>query len=371
MYIHIPFCVKKCGYCDFYSITQLDLIDEFVDALIKEMSLVAPTHASLTFDTVYLGGGTPSLLNNRQLETIWNSLHQHFEIHPQGEFTIEANPGTLDEAKLHFIKKLGLNRLSLGAQSFHSSELSFLERIHSVTDIMENFNAARQAGIDNINVDLITAFPGLTLDRFRNTLEQAITLDCEHISCYTLILEAHTEFYKKYEKGEYNPLSSDQEADFYELVNEILEKAGYHAYEISNFVRDPSRQCQHNLKYWHHQPYIGLGPSAHSFMLPERWTNVRNLRSYLEYLRNDRLPVHRKEHLSKNTLEFEYIFLHLRLHEGLNMLDYSRRFHKDFKETYSDQISNFLLSGMVEQDDNNLRLSKQGWLLADEIVSSF
>jgi oxygen-independent coproporphyrinogen-3 oxidase len=246
-----------------------------------------------------------------------------------------------------------------------------LERIHSVTDIIENFNAARQAGFDNINIDLITAFPGLTLDQFRNTLEQVITLDCEHISCYTLILEVHTEFYKRYEKGEYNPLSSDQEADFYELANEILENADYHAYEISNFARNSSWQCQHNLKYWHHQPYLGLGPAAHSFMLPERRTNVRHLSTYLDYIRKDQLPVEQKERLSENTLEFEYIFLHLRLREGLNILDYSNRFQKDFKDTYADQLSNFLSSGLVEQDDNNLRLSKKGWLLADEIVSSF
>ncbi len=371
MYIHIPFCVQKCGYCDFYSITRLNRIDEFVKALVKEINLVATTHSSLTLDTIYLGGGTPSLLNNMQLETIWNSLRRHFKIHPQGEFTIEANPGTLDISKLRFLKKLGLNRLSLGAQSFHTADLSFLERIHTVTDIFENFKAARQAGFDNINIDLITAFQGLSPDQFRNTLQQVITLDCEHISCYTLILEPDTDFYERYKRGEISPISSDQEAKFYELANEILEKAGYNAYEISNFARNSRWYCRHNLKYWNHQPYIGLGPSAHSFMLPYRWKNVRNLSHYLDYLQDDRLPVHQREQLSENSIEFEYIFLHLRLRKGLNKLDYSRRFHKDFEVIYSDKLSQFLSSGLVEQDGNYLRLSKQGWLLADEIVSSF
>jgi oxygen-independent coproporphyrinogen-3 oxidase len=371
MYIHIPFCTKKCGYCDFYSITQLDLIDEFVKALVKEIRLTARDHTSLTLETVYLGGGTPTLLNNHQLETIWNSLHQHFKVNPQGEFTIEANPGTLDETKLRFLKYLGLNRLSLGAQSFHANHLSFLERIHSVNDILENFKAAREAGFDNINIDLITAFPGLSLDQFRQTLHQVIPLNCEHISCYTLILEPDTTFYERYRRGELNHLNSDQEADFYELTNHVLEDAGYTAYEISNFAQDSSWQCQHNFKYWNHEPYLGMGPSAHSFMQPYRWKNVRNLNQYLEQLQNDQLPVNQKEKLSGDSLEFEYIFLQLRLRKGLNILDYSKRFHKDFKETYSDRLMQFLSSGMLEQDGNYLRLSKQGWLLADEIVSSF
>ena len=371
MYIHIPFCNKKCGYCDFYSITQLDSIDEFVRVLIKEIKLVASTHPTVTIDTIYLGGGTPSLLNQRQLETIWKNLHRHFSIHPQGEFTIEANPGTLNDTKLHFLKELGLNRLSLGAQSFHSADLSFLERIHTVKDINENFEEARQAGFDNINIDLITAFPGLSLDQFSNTLQQVISLDCEHISCYTLILEPETDFYERYKRGEFRPLSSDLEAEFYALANEILEQAGYHAYEISNFAKDSRRYCQHNLKYWNHQPYIGLGPSAHSFELPNRWKNVSNLSHYIQRLQDDQLPVDRREKLSEESLEFEYIFLHLRLRKGLNKIEYSRRFQQDFEKTYSDKLSHFISGGLLEQDGDYLRLSKQGWLLADEIVSSF
>ena len=370
IYVHIPFCVKKCGYCDFYSITRLDSIDEFVSALVTEIQLTAPAYDSLCFDTIYMGGGTPSLLNDSHLQTIWDSLHHHFHIQPEGEFTIEANPGILDLAKLSFLWKLGFNRLSLGAQSFHQSDLSFLERIHSVDDIINNFEASRWAGFENINIDLMTAFPHLSKDRFRYSLEQVIALGPEHVSCYTLILEPNTKFYRRFEKGEFTPFNSDQEADFYEMTIQILDHAGFPAYEISNFAREMRWQCQHNMKYWKHVPYIGFGPSAHSFQSPERWRNVRTLAAYVNNLNQGKLPVAQREKLTGQTLEFEYIFLHLRLRDGLNKLEYQQRFHKDFAETYTGKLKPFFSSGLMEQEGDFVRLSKRGWLLADEIVSS-
>ncbi len=371
IYVHIPFCVKKCGYCDFYSITRLDSIDEFVNALVSEIQLTAPAYASQRFDTIYFGGGTPSLLNVSQLQTIWQCIHKHFNIQSEGEFTIEANPGTLDFVKSSFLRNLGFNRLSLGAQSFHQSDLSFLERIHSVEDIIKNFEASRKAGFENINIDLMTAFPHLSKDRFRDSLEQVITLQPEHISCYTLILEPNTKFYRRFQKGEFSPLNSDQEADYYEMTIKILDGAGYFAYEISNFAREKRWQCRHNMKYWNHVPYIGFGPSAHSFQSPCRWRNVQTLAAYVKNLNLGKLPVAQREHLSYQTLEFEYIFLHLRLRNGLNKLDYQQRFEKDFWNTYQEKLQPFFSSGLMEQEGDFVRLSKRGWLLADEIVSSF
>jgi oxygen-independent coproporphyrinogen-3 oxidase len=217
----------------------------------------------------------------------------------------------------------------------------------------------------------MTAFPGLTQNRYQDSLEQVVSLNPEHISCYTLILEKNTEFYQRYKKGEFFPLNSDQEADFYEMTRQILEKAGYIAYEISNFAREEHWYCQHNLKYWQHIPYIGLGPSAHSFISPYRWKNHSDLTHYVEDLRDNRLPEDQREKLSEKTLEFEFIFLHLRLRQGLNILEYFKRFQKNFTDIYSENLKALFSSGLVEQEGDFLRLSRQGWLLADEIASSF
>jgi oxygen-independent coproporphyrinogen-3 oxidase len=371
LYLHIPFCERKCGYCDFYSVTTLEFRDEFVKGLLREIEMVSPLYQHLKFDTIFLGGGTPSLLYSHQLSQIWNALHNAFNISSTGEFTIEANPGTLDKEKLQDIREIGFNRLSMGVQSFNPADLKFLERIHTVEDIYHNFDSARNAGFSNINIDLITAFPGLTPKNFHHTLQEAVSLNPEHISCYTLIFEASTPFFRRMNKGELIPLVNDQEAVFYQMTLDYLDNHGFSAYEISNFSRDNKWQCRHNLKYWDHQPYLGLGPSAHSFISPRRWWNKKSLAAYVKKVSAGLTPVAREESLTVNTLEFEYIFLHLRLREGLYLEDFQKRFNLNFLQKYNEAIQKLYDNEMIIQDNQRIKLSAKGWLFADEVSSYF
>lgn len=371
LYLHIPFCAQKCEYCDFYSITQVDQTGAFVQALLKEMELAAPHYRQIYFRTVFLGGGTPSLLSEGQLGRIVEALRRHFAIRPDAEMSIESNPGTLSANKLRFFRQIGFNRLSMGVQSFNPEELRFLGRIHSVEEVLENFRHAREAGFTNINIDLMTAFPGITRKSFRYSLQQAIALLPEHISCYTLIFEPGTVFYKRMLRGEMHPLAESEEAQYYELAAAYLERHGYQQYEISNFSRGERFRCAHNLIYWKHQPYLGLGPSAHSFFDNRRFANRRSLRAYLAELKAGRLPRDFEEVLSPRELMFEHIFLGLRMKEGLDLAQFYRTFGIDFAREYHSVISRLADDKLVEQQGETLRLSARGWLLADSVAAQF
>jgi oxygen-independent coproporphyrinogen-3 oxidase len=371
IYIHIPFCQRKCGYCDFYSLTKLQDRSGYLTALLTEIELVAKKYPDMIFDSIYLGGGTPTLLSAEQIRMIWESLNNHFSIEEVGEFTIEANPGTVDITKLAKLRKMGFNRLSIGAQAFNESDLEFLERIHSPQDIYQSVRNARQAGFNNINLDLITAFQGLTVKKFENSLRQTVSLNPEHISCYSLIFETGTPFYDRWQTGEMEPLNPDESVAFLDVCSKILSGAGYTAYEISNYAKSEKLQCQHNVKYWNHESYLGFGPSAHSFISPVRWKNHQSLSKYIKTLNDMQLPIIEEEKLSQQTLEFEYIFLRLRLREGLDKTDFRRQFRDDFSDKYEKNISRLIDAGMIEQNQEYVRLSQRGWLLADEIASSF
>ncbi|GAB4370014.1 MAG: radical SAM family heme chaperone HemW [Calditrichia bacterium] len=371
IYLHIPFCERKCGYCDFYSITNLNKIEVFVEGLCKEIRLRAAQYSHLTFDTVYLGGGTPSLLPIAQLKKIWEVLFRHFRISPEGEFTIEANPGTLTRTKLREIRSLGFNRLSLGVQSFRDEDLKFLNRIHTVEDIRRNYQDAREVGFGNINFDLMSAFPGLTLQKFQKTLEMAVDLRPEHVSCYTLIFEPHTPFYRKMVNGDIRPVEEDEEAAFFDTALDFLSARGYQVYEISNFALGETYRCRHNMKYWEHQNYLGFGPSAHSFISPMRWGNVRSLALYIRALLQNRLPVVSREVLTPETRQFEYIFLHLRLAEGINLSEFYNYFGEKFTEKYGDTLTTLINDDLIVHQADRIRLTRKGWRLADEVARHF
>jgi len=371
LYIHIPFCEKKCEYCDFYSITRLDEMDAFVQAVVREMELRAPEVANLKFETVFLGGGTPSLLNEQQIRYLWGNIQRLFQIDPEGEFTLEANPGTLDRNKLGFLYDLGITRLSLGVQSFNPSELKFLGRIHSVQEVFDTFELARKIGFRNINLDLMTAFPGITPQSFAHSLQQALALSPEHISCYTLIFEPGTPFYKKMQAGILHLYPEEKEAAFYEQARQILEPAGYIQYEISNFAKGDQHRCRHNLIYWQHDPYLGLGPSAHSFLNNQRWANFRSLNKYINQLKNDQLPVDFQESLSNEDLIFEHIFLRLRLREGIELTDFRERFGLDFVSEFQEQIRQLSQENLIKSDRNRVYLTETGMMLADSIATYF
>ena len=370
LYIHVPFCYAKCEYCDFYSITLLDQIEDFVEALLREIELRAADFREVTFTTVFFGGGTPSLLSAAQLRRIWEALQANFRIDPQGEFSIESNPGTLDQPKLQAFREAGFNRLSMGVQSFNPQELKFLGRIHSVAEVYNSFENARMAGFSNINIDLMTAFPGITRETFRHSLEAALALESEHISCYTLIFEPGTVFYKRMLRGELSPLGEDEEALYYELAAEVLAKHGYRQYEISNFARG-DHVCRHNLIYWKHRPYLGLGPSAHSFWQNTRFGNKRSLSAYVRHLKKGELAEDFRETLSQDDLMFEYIFLSLRLREGLDLEDFQTRFGQPLYTRHQAAIERLLADNLIELTDHHLRLSRSGWMVADAVAEYF
>ena len=371
LYVHIPFCDKKCGYCDFYSIKSETLKPDYVNAVLQEIETISENYSQLKFDTIFFGGGTPTCLSTEQLTAIWDKLHSSFEIHPKGEFSFEANPGTIELSKLQSLKKLGFNRISIGAQSFNERNLKFLGRIHSVSEIIQGVKCAREAGFENINIDLMTAYPGLTEDEFRYSLQQAVDLETEHIACYTLIFEPNTPFYRRMERGELQPVGGDNESRFYEFANHFLAQNGYSAYEISNYSRTDKYRCKHNLKYWNHEPYLGFGPSAHSFIAPERWWNIRSIRQYADLIKERQPVIVEKETLNEKNLQFEYIFLHLRLSDGLNLNAFKNRFKYDFLEKYTSEIEKLTQDQFLEFDGENYKLSPKGWLLADEIAQYF
>jgi len=371
LYIHIPFCQKKCDYCDFYSITKLDQIEDFIWALKKEIEIRSPLFSDCTFHTLYFGGGTPSLLDQQQMSQIWEALKKSFNFAKNPEISLEANPGTLSFSKLKFLKEMGFNRLSLGVQSFNPDELQFLGRIHSVEEVWESFNAARDAGFDNVNIDLMTAFPGITQKSFNKSLEQIIKLQPEHVSCYTLIFEPGTVFYKKKQNGELNPLEDDEEASYYQMAYQTLEACGYLQYEISNFSKGEEYICKHNQIYWKHKPYVGLGPSAHSFYGNQRIANKRSLTAYISDIKKGELPVDFRENLSTNELMFEYIFMNLRLRSGINLPDFQDRFGVDYLDKFADKVRRLSEDQLIELENENIKLTETGWLLADSVAAYF
>jgi len=371
IYIHIPFCEKKCEYCDFYSITQLNQINQFIDALLIEIDLRSQDYSDKSFHTVFLGGGTPSILTEAQIEKICSSLRAQFLIAADAEVTFEANPGTISFEKLEYFKALGFNRLSMGVQSFNEKELQFLGRIHTVKQVYESFENARKAGFNNVNIDLMTAFPGLAHHSFRKSLNECVNLDSEHISCYTLIFEPGTPFYEKMDSGQLIRLSEELEYEYYILAQKILQENGYKQYEVSNFAKGDKYICRHNCIYWRHHPYLGLGPSAHSFDKNQRMGNVKSLEVYINKLLKGELPLEMDEILSEEQLMLEYILLNLRLKNGFELSDFRQRFGIAFEKKYVDKIKFLSDNKLLHVNDRNVRLSEKGWMIADSIAANF
>lgn len=363
IYIHIPFCEKKCFYCDFYSIENHSQRDEFVNSLIREIELFSQSHSRLEADTIFFGGGTPSLLSAKELDTILNVLHRHFDITEDAEFTMECNPGTVNTEHLSDYRQLGVNRLSFGVQSFFDDELSFLSRIHNSKESVEVIESARAAGFDNINIDLIYALPNQAEDRLATNLEKAVALNPTHISAYSLIVEPGTPLFSAVANGKVHTLDEATEAKMYESVMTFLEEAGYNHYEVSNYSR-PGFECKHNLKYWNGEEYVGFGPSAHSHVSNTRWWNVSNLTGYIASLANNQTTVSAKENLSKSQIVDEYVLLHLR--QG--KVDLKTLRAKFGITLESDFILEMNRAGYLNISGDEIRLTRAGFTVCDEIA---
>lgn len=366
LYLHIPFCEHKCIYCDFYSIETIDPLERFLAALKKEITLVADTLRKEPMETVFFGGGTPSLLSPEQIKNLLDLLADTFTIAAGAEITLEANPGTVDEAKLAGYRSAGVNRLSFGVQSFFEDDLKFLTRIHSPAQAEEAVRAARRAGFDNVSIDLIFALPNQTEARWRHNLERAIDLETEHLSAYSLIVEAGTPLARMVRSRQVSPLPLAVEAEMYEITMRVLGAAGYEHYEVSNYAR-PGRRSRHNSNYWNHANYIGFGPSAHSFWADRRWWNIANLSSYCERLERGESPAAGSERLTPQQLLDESIMLGLRS-GGIDTGRLRRELGADLLTRHGATIDALIAERLAERENDVLRLTDKGFLLCDEIT---
>lgn len=362
IYVHIPFCEKKCFYCDFYSLENHTQRAPFINALIKEITMFKQSYGRRKADTIFFGGGTPSLLTPSELERIISAIAGTFQIAEHSEFTLECNPGTVDTTYLSEYRSLGVNRLSFGVQSFFDDELKFLSRIHNAEEAVSAVAKARKAGFANVNIDMIYALPGQTVERLTANLDKALSLETEHISAYGLIVEPGTPLNAAVEKGEIQPAGESSEADMYERVMSIMEEHGLIHYEISNYSR-PGYRCRHNLKYWNAHSYASFGPSAHSYVDGQRWWNVSSLTTYLSEIDTGIIPVSARETLTRSQMIDEYMLLHLR--QGF--LD-TGELESLFAVSIPDDAITWLQeAGYCEYKAGVVHLLKKGFRLCEEI----
>lgn len=371
IYLHIPFCLRKCRYCDFFSVEETGGMARFLAALDLEIGLAAPGGLPAPARSVYFGGGTPSLLAPDQVAAILAALRRALPIAPDAEISLEANPGTLTPRSLDGYRAAGVTRLSLGVQSFRDTHLARLGRIHHRDEALQAVALARAAGFDNLGLDLIYALPGQTIGQWEEDLRTAIALAPRHLSAYGLTLERHTPLGEQVAAGKLRPAPGDIEAAMLERTMELLAAAGFEQYEVSNYAR-PGFRCRHNLAYWTHADYLGLGPSAHSFRREgrtagRRWWNLASLEGYGEALEAGRRPVAAEERLGPAEFLRERIFLGLRC-GGLELEDLAGDFGCDLTATRGAVLEELAAAGLAALEGAALRLTPAGLRLADEIA---
>jgi oxygen-independent coproporphyrinogen-3 oxidase len=373
LYIHIPFCARKCRYCDFLSFADADasLRETYVRALVLEIEGQGALYGDrFCADSVFLGGGTPSLLSAEQLSRVLSALSRAFSIARDCETTMEANPGTLDERLLDAALSRGVNRLSLGVQALPGRLLRALGRIHTRADFLASYGAARRAGFANINLDLMFAFPGQTPSDWRESLEEALDLGPEHISFYSLQLEEGTPLHADVSAGALAAVCEDADREMYHFAVRALARAGFEHYEISNAAK-PGFRCRHNLKYWSMEPYLGLGLGAHSYADGTRFSNTEDLHAYIAAAGD---PARLRARAHANTRAdciSEYMFLGLRKTEGVSEAAYAREFGEDIRARFGAEISRLSGEGLLEEDRGMLRLTPRGIDISDSVFVSF
>tara|TARA_B100001113_G_scaffold334853_1_gene313868 strand:- start:1324 stop:2454 length:1131 start_codon:yes stop_codon:yes gene_type:complete len=366
IYIHIPFCKTKCIYCDFYSVTKRDdSIENFVDCMVKEIKLNKTRLKNTTYDTIFFGGGTPSVLTENQLGKILNALYEFYNIDEDAEVTLECNPGEITFEKLSHFRKIGINRLSIGFQSFSEKNLKFLGRLHSSEQSISTFNHARKAGFDNINIDLIYDIPKQKLKEWKNDLFLGTSLEPEHISAYSLTVEKNTALHSMVKnKTVIMPSEEVDKKMFLSTIN-YLEQKNYMHYEISNFSKK-NKKCKHNLHYWRLEPYLAFGPGAHGFDGIKRWWNKKSIDYYLNKLENDELPIESEEILSPKNAFNETIMNGLRLIEGAKIKKLNSYLDMDIKEHLEPYMEKW---PYINNNGKNLTVKKEGLLFTDEIIT--
>lgn len=371
LYVHIPFCLRKCRYCNFYSITDPSRLDDFLGALIREIHLRSQ-ETEIVFDTIYIGGGTPSVMGAAQIGAILDTLFQCFRIDPDVEITLEANPGTVDRRWLGQVQSLGIHRLQLGIQSFQDSVLQFLGRIHTAREAEQVLLDALSLEGWKVGADLIYNIPVRDRKDLVEDLSTMIRFQPQHISCYSLTVEEGTVLEEAIQRKEFRVLSEEEEADRFRMVSEMLTDAGYLHYEISNFAFDgPKKEgrtnrSRHNCKYWMGAPYLGVGPGAHSFVSPIRSWNDRDLTGYVQALSDGKLPPGGYEVLTRDNRILETVFLGLRTVEGIDLKEFQKDFDIDLVSILNPMMA--LDDSLMMLDGTRVRLTLNGWAVLDAIV---
>ncbi|MBQ3031182.1 MAG: oxygen-independent coproporphyrinogen III oxidase [Anaerotignum sp.] len=371
LYIHIPFCRQKCLYCDFPSWAgQEDQMQRYVDALTKEIRNRSGEYSDRTVVSVFFGGGTPTTLSIPMLEQLMQALFENWNIAEDAEITTEANPGTLDREMTDALKKMGFNRLSMGVQAWQNRLLKDLGRIHTIESFQENYKAVREAGFANVNTDLMFALPNQTMADWQETVKNMIAMNPEHISAYSLILEEGTPFYDKYEKGELEPAEEDLDREMYHWAVDYLAEMGYEQYEISNFAKK-DRQSRHNRIYWEAEEYLGMGLGSHSYMNGERFHNIYDLQEYIKADGDVSLLKEDVEIITEEDALAEFMFLGLRLTEGVSFDRFRERFGQEMKNIYGSQIEELVRDGLLEEDETGIRLTRRGVDISNFVFEKF
>ncbi|MBU9729065.1 radical SAM family heme chaperone HemW [Diplocloster modestus] len=376
VYIHIPFCVKKCGYCDFLSMSGSEEEQErYVRTLLQKMERTREAAGQYRVNTIFFGGGTPSILPAPLMGKLMDKLYDLYEVEPSAEITIEANPGTLTPEKLVSYRKMGINRLSIGLQSTKNEELKLLGRIHTYEEFLENYEQARKAGFENINIDLMSGLPGQSRESWKQTLKKAAALHPQHISAYGLMIEEETPFYLLYkddvtrrERGEEPKQLPTEEAEremYYDTAG-ILAEFGYRRYEISNYAR-PGYECRHNITYWKRGDYLGYGLGAASLMENQRFTVTKDMQAYLtkKYVYEDLMTLSAADQIE------EFMFLGLRMMEGISLGEFHDQFHRSFWDIYASVFRKLEDQGLLIREKNRIFLSDKGIDVSNYVMASF
>ncbi len=369
IYVHVPFCVKKCAYCDFYSIADLSLVRGVMAALQREISL--RRDRSAVVDTIYFGGGTPSLLSPGRVREILGGIDENFTVAEGCEITLEANPGTVNADYFDGIRDAGVNRLNIGVQSFDDDRLGFMGRIHSAAAARKALHQARGAGFDNLGLDLIYGLPGDTEGAWVKDLESALAFQPEHLSCYMLTYEPGTPMHRLVDQGAITALDDGSVAGLFKLTSTFLEGQGYLHYEISNFAAGPAYRSRHNQKYWYHVPYLGFGPSAHSYENGVRSSNHGDVHRYTADLGAGRLPVAETETLTTDQILMEMIMLGLRTARGVDLQRFDALSNQGFMAMFDTVVTDCERNDWARVVDHRFFLTLDGRLFLDSIVAAF
>lgn len=360
IYIHIPFCSNKCYYCDFVSFPKFNSeMDKYIDYLLLEMEIYKKLLDEYTIKTIFIGGGTPSYIDEQIIVKILEYIYKNFDAKKVEEITIEANPETLNEDKINLYKQIGINRISIGVQSLSDKLLNAVGRRHTTKDFLKSYDLIRKAEFDNVNIDLMFGLPNQTVDDCIETLEEVIKLDVDHISYYGLILEEKTLMNRWYNEGKIVLPDEDIERQMYHNGINLLRSNGYKHYEISNFAKE-GFECKHNLLYWQIEPYVGFGISAHSNLNNKRFWNYKNFKDYYNMLDKRLAPVCGEEKIDKKMEMAEYLIMGLRLIDGINKDEFRNRFNQNVEDIYYDTLIKHQEGGLLSIDDERINFTAKG-----------